>query len=242
MKSVLVTVSVATLLIAIALNYFATKPPNPASRTQLSNPSCKLRFGTKRNQEVLISISNGSFLIYRNQDSVSTPESYPLSNGGLISDGDLIPPFEFDDTTYTILECYEYEVDDPSPMHRIMVHVKVEHAESTLVKFCDAELAFDEDVLSIADFHAPLNIGLQTFNFVPDDIVFQIGGEPIHVRVCVGAVDKEIGSWVMVDTSDASEDPNKCGFHPDVRPTMTVYFPAGGGTTITKTYILDQFC
>ena len=219
---------IAVILLAFALNHFAK---------QSSHPMCKLRFGDNENYEPLLGISNGSLLIYRNGDSDSIPESHLMSDGRL-ADGHSIEPFEVGNKKYTIVECTECKVDDPVSRHALMIWMKVGNGNSTLSKYCDVKLLPAKKRLEIADFDAPLTVAQQTFNFVPDKLSFQIGGEPTDVRVCVGSVNKEIGSWVMVETTDGDQ----CRYPENVRPTAIIKFPADGGTTITRTYVLDQFC
>jgi len=219
---------IAVILLAFALNYFAKKT---------SHPMCKVRFGDNESYEPLLGVSNGSLLIYRNGDSDAIPESHLMSDGRLV-DGHSIEPFEVGGKKYTISQCTEYKVDDPVSRHALMIWMKVENGDSALEKYCDVKLLPAKNGLEIADFDAPLTVAQQTFNFVPDKLGFQIGGEPTDVRVCVGSVNKEIGSWVMVETTDGDQ----CRYPEDVRPTATIEFPAVGGTTITRTYVLDQFC
>ncbi|MDB4766165.1 hypothetical protein OAG71_00610 [bacterium] len=228
MKKLMLAGLIAVTLLAFALNHFAKNS---------LHPMCKLRFGSNENYEPLLGVSNGSLLIYRNGDSDSSPESHPMSDGRLV-DGHSIEPFEVDNKKYTISQCIEYKDDDPMSRHALMIWMNVENGDSTLSKYCDVKLLPAKNGLEIADFDAPLTIAQQTFNFVPDKLNFHVDGEPTDVRVCVGSVDKEIGSWVMVETTDGDQ----CRYPEDVRPTATIEFPADGGTTITRTYVLDQFC
>ena len=198
---------------------------------------CKVRFGSMQRSDILIESTDSSLLIYRNGDVRSTPERYLISDASL-ADGVDIPSFEIENVTYKIFRCFEYYDETLPQRHAYMFHVKIKYDDFSYTQYCDVELVSDMDNLKIACFDGPLSVGPQTINFVPAKYKFEVGGKPTDVRVVIGTVDKQKGCWTMVSVHDNDQ----CSFPDDVRPVATIDFPVAGSATITKTYVLDQFC
>ena len=197
---------------------------------------CKVCFGTGDDDFILVGRTKDSLLIFRDGNPDSEPETY-LMQGNKLDLSKAIPAFEFGKATYSVKNCFEFK-DEQQSRHSLMIWMKVETEQCTFTQYCDITLKSRSESLDLARFDGMMSIAPQTVKYIPVPIVFKIGGEPTDVRVCIGTVEKAVGCWTVLSV----QDENGCAFPEDVRPAMVIDFPASDGKTITKQYVLDEYC
>lgn len=202
-----------------------------------ATPLCKVYFGGGDEHCILVGRTEDSLLIYRQGNVDAEPESYSMPSNRLGTDT-TIPPFKFGGVSYSITGCNEFIDEEPKPRNSLMIYVNIEDGNFEFSQYCDVAMSAKTDSLEVARFDSRLTVGPATTNYVPDPLIFNLGGEPTNVRACVGTVDQAAGCWTVVSVQNGDE----CAFADGLRPTMNIEFPAEGGKSLAKRYLLDEFC
>jgi hypothetical protein len=201
-------------------------------------PVCRVVFGTTSTNEILVGISENELLIYRDGQTDSAPETYPMVDGKLAPTC-AIPPFKYGSATFTLSECYENISTDPTPRHSLMLHGTIADKGLVFKQYCDVAIRSPDETLDMTHFDGPLTVGIQSYDWRPIPLTFTIGGEPTDVRTTIGTTDKNLGCWATIETGSNGIS----NFDDGIRPIATIEFPAADQKNpIVKRYELSEFC
>jgi hypothetical protein len=196
---------------------------------------CRVRFGTDHDSAtVLFARTSSSLHLYRSGHVDDPAEAYQLRDGKLPPDA-RIPSWTLaNGTTYSIVEVAGYTDDSPPLRNALLVHVRIDDAESSFVEYCDIELSDSPETAKCAEIDAPLSVRL-----VPIDpetstqLVFTVGGEPTTVECVVGSFDKKRDVWTVLNNDHST-------FSGETRPYLTIEYQTAAGKLATFTAPLTQ--
>ena len=135
-------------------------------------------------------------------------------------------------TTYTITGMGRYD-DPPRPRLSVDVHIQ---GSVEFRQYCDVVLASNPEDAKEAHFNGPLTVELTKKALW----TLQRGDEPTDLRVHIGTMDPEEGSYVAVYTVGSEDTP---AFPVGVHPVVDIEFPAkDNGAPIKRRYSLDKPC
>ena len=136
------------------------------------------------------------------------------------------------ETSYAINVLGRFDDDPQNPYLYACVHVE---GSLDYRQYCCVELASSPDDAKEAHFDGPLTVELTP----RAPWTLRRGDEPRNLRVNIGTINEEKGSWVVVTAELGDES----AFPAGVCPVVDVEFPAKGeGPAIKRRYALDKPC